>query len=421
MAAYFGSCFFPRKLGKVAFFFAVCALAGISTMFLELWGNAPGLKLLFALLLHTVWIIIVFHPNFILSLFTAALLLSYWWIMDSLFLMCVSLFGKNNTEIMVKSPYAYYLMCFAAKSLEVLGIVILSAMVKKRFQVYLMHWPDWLRIIFFPTATLLVSIQLLHMYYIAPELAKNLVFSSCVLLLADVMSVFLLDHLEKQQVAIRDNVILQQDLKTERESISAWVAAYREERKRSHDFQNQLSVLRGLVEENAPSERFLQYLDSLLNINLPATRYIDTNRPVADVLLSQKSVIARNKGIPFQMQLDDLSAFPLSDDELVVVLANLLDNAIEACERIPEETSRYILIKVQCTPDVTYLHIENPTVEPVTIKKNQVVASRKKSNAHGFGLQNVATILGRHQALFVLNYQETDGVFSFSAQILSNQ
>lgn len=51
------------------------------------------------------------------------------------------------------------------------------------------------------------------------------------------MSIFLLDHLEKQQIAIRNNVILEQDLKIERESISSWVSAYREERKRSHDFQ----------------------------------------------------------------------------------------------------------------------------------------------------------------------------------------
>ena len=158
-------------------------------------------------------------------------------------------------------------------------------------------------------------------------------------------------------------------------------------------------------------------MQTILNIKLPATRYIDTNRPVADVVLSQKSAIAMNKNISFQMQLDDLSQFPLPDDEFVVVLANLLDNAIEACELISNKDLRYILIKIQYSPAVTYLHVENSTATPVTIKNNHIV-SHKKVTGHGYGLQNIRTILERHQSLYTLSYQEDDMIFCFSAQIL---
>ena len=119
------------------------------------------------------------------------------------------------------------------------------------------------------------------------------------------------------------------------------------------------------------------------------------------------------------MQLDDLSQFPLPDDELVVVLANLLDNAIEACALIPNKSLRYILIKIQCRPAVTYLHVENSTAEPVTIKNNHIV-THKQSSGHGYGLQNIKTILERHQALYTLSYQEDGMIFCFSAQILPN-
>lgn len=420
MAAYLGSCFFQRRYGRTGYVLAVCVLSGLSSLFLFFFGNAPIAKFIFCLALHTVWISIVFRVNLVKSIFTSLLLLSYWMIVDSLFMMCISSLSGSDTSLILESPYAYYLMCFGGKTTELLGIVIMSAFAKRHFQIWTMSWVEWLRVLFFPLATLWISMELLHMFYMAPDLASELSLCACILLSADVMSVFLLDHMEKQQLAIRDRAILQQDLKTERESISAWVTAYREERKRSHDFQNQLSVLRGMVAENVSDETFLQYIDSLLNVKLPATRYINTNRPVADVLLSQKAAIAKSKDISFQMHLDDLSSFPLPDDELVVVLANLLDNAIEACELISDERLRYILIKIQCRPDVTYLHIENPTVKPVTIKNNRVITSRKGSASHGFGLQNVATILEMHQALYTLNYQEADSVFSFSAQFLTN-
>lgn len=420
MAAYLGRCFFQKRYGSAVYVLAVCVLTGLSNLFFFFFGSIPIVKFIFGICLHAVWISIVFQVNIIKSVFTSLLLLSYWIIVDSLFIMCISSFGGNDTNLIFASPYAYYLMCFGGKALELLGIVILSAFAKKHFQIWTMSWMEWLRILFFPLSTLLISIELTHMFFMAPNLAKELSLCAGILLLADVMSVFLLDHMEKQQLAIRDRAILQQDLKTERESISAWVTAYREERKRSHDFQNQLSVLRGMVAERVSDETFLQYIDSLLNVKLPATRYINTNRPVADVLLSQKAAIAKSKHISFQMHLDDLSDFPLPDDELVVVLANLLDNAIEACELISDARQRYILIKIQCKPDVTYLHIENPTAEPVTIKGNRVITSRKDSASHGFGLQNVATILRMHQALYTLTYQEADSVFCFSAQILTD-
>ena len=92
-------------------------------------------------------------------------------------------------------------------------------------------------------------------------------------------------------------------------------------------------------------------------------------------------------------------------------LANLLE--------INDKSLRYILIKIHCSPAVTYLHVENSTAEPVTIKNNHIV-THKQSSGHGYGLQNIKTILERHQALYTLSYQEADMIFCFSAQILPN-
>ena len=420
MTAYLANCFFSRRYNRWIYALAIFILFTCSSLYiLSPLGDNTILRMLTGIVLHTVWISIVFRVNVIKAAFTSLLLMSFWGTADNLVLLCASIIIGDST-LFSESPYAYYLMCFCAKGLELLGITVLGAFIRHRFMSQMSYWSDWLRTIFFPASVLLISTVLFHMFFQAPGLELELVLCAGILLLADMMSVFLLEYLEKQQVAIRNNAILQQNLKTERESIASWITAYKEERKRSHEFQNQLSVLRGMAEEQAPANQFIQYLDSLLNTELPATRYINTNRPVADVLLSQKAAIAKDKNISFQMQLDNLSNFPLSDDELVVVLANLLDNAIEACELIHTNLSRYILIKIQCKPTVTYLYIENPTSEPVTIKNNCVVASRKNTFSHGFGLQNVSTILKKHQAIYSIDYRPDEHIFCFSAQLTSN-
>jgi hypothetical protein len=382
-------------------------------VFFEQWMIVEKVLLI---LNYAVSLSCLFRTDFVKALFTSLLLTSYLMIMDSLVVWGVPMLLGTRTEQIYSDPYAYYLLCFGAKALELLGLVIFRACTRVRLQVQATGWEDCLRLLFYPTTTMVLSLALIRMYEQAPELAGTLSLCGCMLLLTDIMSIFLLEHLEKQQIAIRDNAILQQNLKSERDSIGIWVEAYRQERKRSHDFQNQLSVLRGMVEDQAPTDSFLNYLDSLLNVKLPATRYIDTGRPVADVLLSQKAAIAANKGIRFQMQLDNLSTFPLSDDALVVVLANLLDNAIEACEKIPDPEQRVILVKLQYKPEASYLHIENTTIKPVTIKNNRVISS--SSLEHGFGLQNVITILEQSGAIYALDYQEERNLFTFSAQLM---
>lgn len=418
MASYLGGCFFKRRFYRVAHILAVLTLFILCIVYLEIFGNNIILKLAIGIILHTVWIKVVFDTSIIKALFLSIFLMSFWYIFDSLCMIGVSALIKIDYRLLSNAPFAYFLLCFGIKIFELFGLIVICTLVKHHAQIWSLSWLDWIRILFFPISSLFISCELVLMYYKSPGLAGQLALCSCILLFADVMSVLLLEHLENQQLAIRDNAILQQDLKNEHESINAWVEAYREERKRSHDFQNQLSVLRGMVDEKSLPEQFLKYLDRLLNVELPKTRYINTNRPVADVLLSQKAAIAKNKNITFQSYLDDLSRFPLSDDELVVVLANLLDNAIAATEQIPDISLRRILIRVQCAPEVSYLYIENTTSETVDIKNNRVVIRRGEYSGHGFGIQNVTTILDRRQALYAFEYHPCDAIFSFSAQLM---
>ena len=60
---------------------------------------------------------------------------------------------------------------------------------------------------------------------------------------------------------------------------------------------------------------------------------ISANHPIIDVILNQKYQVAQEMGINMQVHVNDLSSLSLNSDELVVLLSNLFDNAIEACQR----------------------------------------------------------------------------------------
>ena len=179
--------------------------------------------------------------------------------------------------------------------------------------------------------------------------------------------------------------------------------AYSDQRRKTHDFQNQLAIIYGLAQQESPDSQVLNYVRPLLKKEMLPTLITKTGRNVVDILLTQKYSVAIKNQILFQMQLGDLSDFPLSDEELIVVLSNLLDNALNACMDISNSKERRILLKMRTKEAAGFLYLENPTAHNVEILDNKIVPSKTTSIEHGYGLKNVTAILDNIGALYVLS------------------
>ena len=101
----------------------------------------------------------------------------------------------------------------------------------------------------------------------------------------------------------------------------------------------------------------------------------------------------------------------------MIVLSNLLDNALEACEKIPQESERRIVLKMQVTGTSAFLSAENTTAAPVKIVRNAVQTSKADALEHGYGLKNVCSALDQAGAVYTLHYDPETSVFSFLAQL----
>lgn len=409
--------FFVRKRTDffVNFSFLLFALCLCATLYFV--GAYIPFKLLSPLAFWTIWIFLCYETSFIRCSFPVLFWLAYLAIGDNISLSVLSsLLGKNFRDFML-DPNRYYFICFSAKIAELFGIVIIFTWVKRHLAREHTSFQDWFRILTFPLLTLIVSIYLFRIYIISPDIAYELTVCNVIILVLDIASIFVMNYLETQQKAVRDNIILRQNMKAALDNVEAWKKAYDGQRKLTHDFQNQLLVIHGMVEQAAPTAEILRYIERLQTIEPPGISPIKTRRLVVDIILNQKFAIAKSRSIPFTVQLDDLSAFPLNDEDLVTVLSNLIDNAIEACEKIEDPQARLISLKMKVEPQAAFLYIENTTAEPVRIQNNRILSSKKNPLEHGYGLQNILSVLNRNHALYLLNYDSETHVFSFSAQI----
>ena len=138
---------------------------------------------------------------------------------------------------------------------------------------------------------------------------------------------------------------------------------------------------------------------------------VNSHHSVIDAVLNQKYQYAKERDIDFQVRINDLSAIALPSNMLVVLLSNLLDNAIEACERCTGNRQ----IKCSLIHDLSfYIAIEN-TSNPIDIVDGKITSIKVDKINHGYGLPNILKILQMLNAEYTFFY--SDGFFHFVTEI----
>ncbi len=207
-----------------------------------------------------------------------------------------------------------------------------------------------------------------------------------------------------------ESLLLRQHMEMQQESMRALEQNYLLQRKSTHEFEHHLQVLRDLLAQGE-TETAQNYLGQLRRDRSIHLMSVSSNHPVVDVILNQKHQSARQNEIKMQIQVNDLSAVQIPSDALVVVLTNLLDNAIEACRRIDGYREIFCTILYD---DGLYVSIRN-TSGPVSIVDGKIPTSKQNSLSHGYGLLSVSYMLDKLGAEYSFGYEE--GWFHFTVEM----
>lgn len=230
-----------------------------------------------------------------------------------------------------------------------------------------------------------------------------------------IAALLLISWMEQNANFREEAISLQAKSKAQQESIEALSAAYAQQRKLTHDFRVHLSTLDGmLMQQNIDINKIQTYIHSLQSKQNERILLVNTHHAALDALLNQKALVAKNRKIDIQFSVNDLSPIKIDMVDLTVVISNTLDNAIEACEKLPE-TDRQIYVQALLEEDELFYAIRNKSL-PVNMIANQLPASTKENPSfHGYGLQNVHTTLEKYHTLYAMDYE--NGWFEFATEL----
>ena len=178
-----------------------------------------------------------------------------------------------------------------------------------------------------------------------------------------------------------------------------------------HDYRNHISVMLAELKTGQLSEleNYLQELTADLNT---VDTVVKTGNVTVDAILNSKLSLAKTKDI----KTDVTATVPetdISDVELCVIIGNLLDNAMEACMKISDESLRFIRVYIGTFKEQFYISVTNAmTGEPKRIGK---IYKTDKSGEHGFGLMRIDSIIKKYGGY--LRREHDEGVFGTEIMI----
>lgn len=167
---------------------------------------------------------------------------------------------------------------------------------------------------------------------------------------------------------------------------------YRKMRSWRHDYHNHMQALAAYL-ESGEIERARTYLDEINDTLVKVDTVIKTGNTMVDAILNSKISLMNTKSIRVDATAHVPASLAVADVDLCVMIGNLLDNAMEACEKLPE-ADRFIRIYISTKGTHLYMSFTNSAGKKQT-KIGNIFASTK-GHDHGFGLSRVDQLIAHY-------------------------
>jgi len=270
----------------------------------------------------------------------------------------------------------------------------------------------WFLFILLLTSATITTFLILGMLSELDDTDYNImVMISCIGLFGGTfLALYLYARSQQQNQIIRYQEQAEQQMRFQLQHMDETILSQNKLRALRHDMNSHLIALESYFDHDDITGG-KQYISTLVDQFQQTTPTINTGNNALDAILSAKRSLAESKGIAFHTSITVQKDLPIAPEDCSVIFGNALDNAIEACDRLPEDSEKLIEIFLQ--QDATSINCKITNTAPPNDEKNFATSKADKAN-HGFGMKNIKEALEKYPSLYNFKQQENQFEFSFS-------
>lgn len=184
-------------------------------------------------------------------------------------------------------------------------------------------------------------------------------------------------------------------------------------RKIRHDIKNHLNSVSALLDkgEQQKARELLREISNTAD-SIQPTLSQATGNSLIDAVIAYKAALGEIRKIPFEYSLEILPEIRIDLSDVSSVIANLLDNALEAAEKAKDP---YVEIRVFMYKDYLTIMVKNSFHCVTRSSDGQIRTEKSDRENHGLGMTIVSEICERNFGVF--RYKTNGAWFSASAML----
>lgn len=249
---------------------------------------------------------------------------------------------------------------------------------------------EWLKFSMIPLLTVASMLIMFFCSSVEAKVQTAYLFLSVGLIFINIFVIELMQGILEKEELLREGALAGQKKESQLAHYRDMQAVYERQGRKMHDYKNQIRTMQVLLKkgDTQAATALAERLTESISVEMAA---VSTNHPVVDAVLNQKFHAAREQGVSMTFRVGDMGGLRLDEEETVILLSNLLDNAIHECVKVVRQGRKAVIhVKLVQEGGKLIFSVRNPVVEKVQVTE-------------GTGLSNVKAVVDKYGGDFAVS------------------
>lgn len=257
---------------------------------------------------------------------------------------------------------------------------------------------QWCTIIFIPISTLFLKVFLIDT---VKQKQSSVIVSIIVILMINLITFYFYDELSQSYYQKINATIVEKEKEMYFNQCLMMKESSNNLQKFKHDINNQFISIKELVNKNMYNE-LDSFIDNLTNKLEIENIYSNTGNVIVDSIINYKLNLLAGTDIETEIAVPSSLNVDLND--LVIILGNILDNAVDALNESNQVPKLYL--KVVYSQGRLIIKETNTYKTKICYENWEIQSSKPEKLNHGLGLKNIEEAVKRNGGYIEINHNE---------------
>ena len=259
---------------------------------------------------------------------------------------------------------------------------------------------NWMTLFFLPFGSFYIIISIMLLGAERPVMTLICV---AVILGINIMTFFLYDAMNNYYEEKLQKIMLQQQNESYLKQMEVMSSSQENVRSVRHDIKNHLVAIESYV-KRGENEEAIDYIHKVIDASYGNKAFVSTGNIEIDSILNYKAEQAKARNIEFEKDIKIPTELKIEGLDIVGILGNLIDNAINANMKLEE--GRKISLTLKYSKNLFFITVWNPFNGNVLYLDNKIATTHKDKEMHGIGLNNVNSIVQKYDGTMSISHED---------------